>query len=59
MRSVLPTREGLLTEQWAWGLEVPCMSLVKMSSVQVYFKKSKWTDGKNQPTNQEQLYAEQ
>ena len=35
------------------------MSLVKMSSVQVYFKKSKWTDGKNQPTNQEQLYAEQ
>ena len=35
------------------------MSLTKMSSVQVYFKKSEWTDSKNQPTNQEQLYAEQ
>lgn len=35
------------------------MSLMEMSSVQAYFKKSKWTDGKNQPINQKQLYAEQ
>lgn len=58
-QSVLPRREGLPDWAMSLRLEVLCMSLMEMSSIQAYFKKSKWRDGKNQAINQKQLYAEQ